>query len=423
MEEWKEYKLSEVIDVKHGFAFKGEFFSDEPTQNILVTPGNFRIGGGFKPDKFKYYNGEYPSSYVLEGGDIIITMTDLSKAGDTLGYSAKVPSHDKFRFLHNQRVGLLLLKDAAFDQNFLYWLMRTSNYQNFIVSSATGTTVKHTSPSRICDYRFKAPSKATQTAIAEILSSLDDKIELNNQINKNLEALAQALFKQWFVDFEFPGENGKPYKSSGGEMVESELGEIPKGWRVGKLSDTITLTGGGTPKRSNPEFWHGNIPWFSIQDIPKEGEIFVVNTFEKITELGLEKSSTKVLPRGATIITARGTVGKLALVSTPMAMNQSCYGVSGKDGAPFFTYFNLKQAVKLLQQKTHGAVFDTITTTTFDAVTVVYGGKVLVKKFDETISVLMDSIELRVRENTNLAALRDTLLPKLISGELEVQND
>lgn len=200
---WREFKLADVIDVKHGFAFKGEFFSEEPTANVLLTPGNFQIGGGFKADKLKYYQGEYPEEYVLNEDDIIITMTDLSKKGDTLGYSAKVPSSNGTRYLHNQRLGLVEFKSDQIDKDFLYWLLRTISYQRFIVNSASGSTVKHTSPSRIREYDFFAPgSLKEQRAIAKILSDLDEKIELNHRMNKTLEAIAQALFKRWFVDVE-----------------------------------------------------------------------------------------------------------------------------------------------------------------------------------------------------------------------------
>lgn len=423
MSEWKEYKLGDVLNVKHGFAFKGEFFSTVPTNDILLSPGNFNIGGGFKSDKFKFYNGNYPESYVLKEDDVIVTMTDLSKEGDTLGYSAKIPSHQGIRYLHNQRLGLVELKDKSVNLNFIYWLLRTRKYQQFIVSSATGTTVKHTSPTRIGEYSFFAPDLPTQTAIAEILSSLDDKIELNNNINKELEKLAQTLFKQWFIEFEFPDENGEPYQSSGGEMIESELGMIPKNWEVRKLSALIRLTGGGTPKRSNAEYWDGKIKWFSIQDIPNDSQVFVVDTKEKITELGLNKSSTKLLPRGTTIITARGTVGKLALVAEPMAMNQSCYGVNGASGlGEFYTYFNLKNAVEKLRQNVHGAVFDTITSNTFDTIKSIYGNNDLANLFEEIVRPMMEQIENHCRENQELSNLRDTLLPKLISGELNVKD-
>src|SRR5262249_18854131 len=148
-EGWQEFKLGNLIDIKHGFAFKGEFFSDDPTGEILLTPGNFKIGGGFKDGKFKYYQAEYPKEYVLKEGNVIITMTDLSKNGDTLGYPAKVPNAKGKRYLHNQRLGLVILKDKSIDLDFLYWLMRDAKYQKFIVNSASGSTVKHTSPNRI----------------------------------------------------------------------------------------------------------------------------------------------------------------------------------------------------------------------------------------------------------------------------------
>jgi len=132
-EGWREFSLHDLINIKHGFAFKGEYFTDEPTEDILLTPGNFNIGDGFKADKLKYYRGGYPKEYVLNAGDIIITMTDLSKNGDTLGYSARVPATSGMRYLHNQRLGLVDIKSNQIDKDFLYWLLRTRNYQKFIV--------------------------------------------------------------------------------------------------------------------------------------------------------------------------------------------------------------------------------------------------------------------------------------------------
>ncbi|MBI3584828.1 MAG: restriction endonuclease subunit S [Nitrospinae bacterium] len=157
MSEWKEYKLGDLIDVKHGFAFKGECITTEPTSNILVTPGNFNIGGGFKVTKCKYYYGQYPESYILKEGDIVVTMTDLSQEGDTLGYSAKIPKQDGFKFLHNQRIGLVNIISDEADKDFIYWMMRTYEYQGFIVGAATGTSIRHTSPTTIKEYTFQLP--------------------------------------------------------------------------------------------------------------------------------------------------------------------------------------------------------------------------------------------------------------------------
>lgn len=202
MTEWQDVKLSDLISIKHGYAFKGEFFSEEETPYILVTPGNFNIGGVFKSDKFKWYKGEIPSDYILKKDDLIVTMTDLSKNGDTLGYSALVPELNGKVLLHNQRIGLVEIKSQEIDKFFLYWLMRTSVYQKSIVNTASGSTVKHTSPDRICQFSFPLPPLDVQRKIAGILGALDDKIEVLREQNKTLEQMAQAVFQSWFVDFD-----------------------------------------------------------------------------------------------------------------------------------------------------------------------------------------------------------------------------
>jgi type I restriction enzyme S subunit len=225
MSEWKKTKLGDLIDVKHGYAFKGEFFTEIPTENVLLTPANFHIGGGFKHGKFKYYDGEFPQEYILKGGDVIITMTDLSKMGDTLGYSAKIPKNNK-NFLHNQRLGLVIPISENINIDFIHWLLRTREYQKTIVGSCSGSTVKHTSPSKIRGYVFLLPSFPEQKRIADVLSCFDAKIENLRRQNETLENIAQTLFKHWFIDFEFPNADGKPYKSSGGVMVPSEGSDL-----------------------------------------------------------------------------------------------------------------------------------------------------------------------------------------------------
>jgi len=183
------YKLSELIDIKHGYAFKGDKITFEECDNILVTPGNFNIGGGFKYNKFKYFNGEYSKEYVLRENDIIITMTDLSKEGDTLGYAAKVPKIQGKVLLHNQRIGLVeFLKEKEVLKEYIYWYFRTRSYQSLIVATATGSTVKHTSPSRILECEIEVPGVNRQIRIVNLLESLEQKILLNNKLNDNLIA-------------------------------------------------------------------------------------------------------------------------------------------------------------------------------------------------------------------------------------------
>jgi len=149
---WDMQNLGQIMSIKHGFAFKGENIVSYENKYVLLTPGNFRIGGGFKPDNFKYYNGEVNESFIFESGDLMVTMTDLSVGADTIGFPAFIPNIKNKIFLHNQRLGKIFIKYEL--KNFIYWLMRSSNYRNTILGGITGTTVKHTSPSKILEYEF-----------------------------------------------------------------------------------------------------------------------------------------------------------------------------------------------------------------------------------------------------------------------------
>jgi type I restriction enzyme S subunit len=274
------------------------------------------------------------------------------------------------------------------------------------------------------------PPVLVQRQIADTLSMLDDRITLLREANVTLEAIAQALFKSWFVDFDpvrakMEGRIPEGMDEATAALFpdrfeDSDLGLIPKGWRVQSFRETIRIIGGGTPKTSNPEFWGGDIPWFSVVDAPTISGVFVVNTEKHITQAGLDGSSTKLLPSGTTIISARGTVGRLALTGCPMSMNQSCYGLRGLAGDSYFTYFGTKRLVEQLKQRAHGSVFDTITQESFAGVLVCFPSESAITTFEDNVGSLM----LRIRENLmqaqTLATLRDTLLPRLISGQMRL---
>jgi len=256
------------------------------------------------------------------------------------------------------------------------------------------------------------PPLAEQHAIAHILGTFDDRIANLHQINATLEAMARALFKSWFVDFD-----GVPPE----KMQESELGLIPKGWRVASLSDVLEIIGGGTPKTSVSEYWNGDIPWFSVVDTPMASDVFVIKTEKNITQTGLDQSPVRLIPRGTTIISARGTVGNLAIAGCDMTFNQSCYGLRGKNGAgDYFIFLTAQRMVNQFKSVAHGSVFSTITRQTFDAIRVVVPPGKLFQQFEQSASALFEKVLSNVRQSRTLTQLRDTLLPKLISGELSV---
>lgn len=307
---------------------------------------------------------------------------------------------------------------------FLYYLLTADEYTDYLSKIADSHTSAYPSfnPEVIANSRFAVPSLPEQKAIAAVLSALDDKIELLQKNNKTLENIAQTLFKRWFVDYEFPNEKGKPYKSSGGKMIDSELGNIPAGWRFGYLEECIQILSGGTPKTSIGEYWNGNIPWFSVVDTPKESDVFVIDCEKCISELGLDNSSTQLLPVNTTIITARGTVGKLALTGVPMAMNQSCYGIRPKnDKDVFYIYRLMKESLEVLKGRVHGAVFDTITRDTLNNIPCVIPSPQIIGLFEQTVRPIFQKVLMNNFHIQTLSRLRDSLLPKLMKGEVRVK--
>lgn len=409
--EWKEVRLGDVCEIKHGFAYKGKYFSDTPTCDILVTPGNFTLSGGFKLDKPKFYNGPVEKDYILSKGDLIVTMTDLSKNIDTLGYSALVPEVKGLTFHHNQRIGLVENIANNVDKYFLYWIMRTPAYQSFIATHSSGTTVHHTSPKGIGNYVFKLPPLDDQRRIASILSSLDRKIELNNKINADLEEMAQAIFKNWFVDFE-------PFKD--GKFVNSELGMIPEGWKVGRLDEIADVVGGSTPSKAKPEYYtQKGIAWLTPKDLSNHPAVYSSRGEIDITEEGYNSTSTKLMPKGTVLFTSRAPIGYISIAQNDICTNQGFKSVVPKKAGTCFLYCFLKYVTPEIENKSTGSTFKEASGALMKSLQVIMPEQKVFEDFEEIVCPLFARIESLEKENSRLSLLRDTLLPRLMSGELE----
>lgn len=240
--------------------------------------------------------------------------------------------------------------------------------------------------------------ESEQKAIASILSSLKDKIDLLHCQNKTLESMAETLFRQWF-DVDSNDE-----------------------WQEKNVLDIFTLVGGGTPKTSVSEYWTDEIPWISGGDISAAHQGYLYSTEKSISLAGLQNSSAKLLPKNSTVISARGTVGKYALLARDMAFSQSNYGIVSKIGNyPFFIYLLVGFIVDDLLTAAYGSVFDTITTRTFESVNLKFPSLNSIEKFNEEISPIFSKKETNTQQIKTLETLRDTLLPKLMSGEVRVQ--
>jgi type I restriction enzyme S subunit len=408
-------KLEEIIHIKHGFAFKGDFFVDDVTKNILVTPGNFNIGGGFKSDKIKYYDGPIPKDYVLNKGDVIVTMTDLSKQADTLGFSAKVPSNKNTIFLHNQRIGLVTIKDDGYDINYIYWILRTQDYQKFVAGSATGATVKHTSPSKIGFYSFNPHNDINiQRHIASILSAYDDLIENNLKRIKLLEEIAQRTYEEWFLKFRVNGEELPMDKTTG----------LPVGWKIVKLSDVSTrIQSGGTPSRSINSYWeNGTMNWFKTKELQ---DSWLIDSEEKISIDALNNSSAKTFPPNTILmaIYASPTLGRLGLLQKESSCNQAAIGFICKENIVTFQwlYFKLFELRDRFNGIARGAGQQNISGELVKDQTIVLPKYETIKEFTDFVSPIMFQQLNLQKQNQKLKESRDILLPRLMNGTINVE--
>ena len=249
MAEWRDCKLGDLLQIKHGFAFLGEHFANSGT-HVVLTPGNFLEEGGFKEksDKAKWYSGPIPSDYVLNEGDLIVAMTEQGEG--LLGSSAIIPRSGVY--LHNQRLGLVQIRDRTqADQHFIYYLFNSKPVRQQIRGSASGAKIRHTAPSRIAEVKVSVPPLPEQRRIAGILSAYDELMENSQRRIRILEAMARALYREWFVHFRFPGHEKLP-------RVASPLGDIPQGWEIVPFTEINDVLSGGTPKSSR----HNNLTIF-----------------------------------------------------------------------------------------------------------------------------------------------------------------
>lgn len=410
---WLETRLEELIDIKHGFAFLGEYFRDEPPGDVLLTPGNFAIGGGFKADKLKFYNGSVPEDFILDEGDLLVTMTDLSKAADTLGFPAFIPQPPPAcKYLHNQRLGKVVIKPSApITKRFLYYLFCTREYRNEVLSSATGTTVKHTSPSRIKQFKFKRPPIDIQQAIAHILGILDDKIELNGRMKETLEAMAKALFKSWFVDFD-PVHAKAEGRDTGlpkhiddlfpDSFVDSEMGEIPKGWQIGSLGEVADVNWGDT---NVTKASYTNTGYRAYSASGADGLL----PYHDYDRIGVVLSAI-----GANAGLTWLTLGKWSCIKNTIRFWSKSSKVS--------TEYLYQETLGKDKWPLRGSAQPFISQGDARTLSILIPDNDLATFYGQIVRCFYDRIEYNTEQSHLLSTIRDTLLPKLISGELRIKD-
>lgn len=399
MIDWRTIKLEKVItDIAagpFGSNLKVECFVESGFP--IIDGANLK---GFKvtDNITKFVTEEKARSLhrsIAKRNDVIVTISG------NVGQIAYIPNDSKYiEYLVSQRQFRVSFDESAIDVPYLVYYFHTREGQHKILSFANQVGV----PALAQPLKnFKAielnlPSLPTQHRIASILSSLDDKIDLLHRENKTLEAMAETLFRQWFIE------------------------EAKEDWEEKSLGKCLKLVGGGTPKTSEERFWNGKVCWLSGGDITNNHKSFVSCSEKSISEDGLNNSSAKLLPENAMVVSARGTVGKYCLLSKPMAFSQSNYGILPiYTDCYFFTYLLVAYHIEELQSAAYGSVFDTITTKTFEGVNVLLPQEPdYIVEFEKMIEPCFSKMKQNNNQIQTLTQQRDGLLPKLMSGEVKI---
>lgn len=409
---WQKVKIGDLLKIKHGYAFKGEYFSDFG-KYLLLTPGNFTEKNGLilKGDKEKYYTGEIPENFILKKGDLIIAMTDLKQNAPYLGAPAFIDGDDLY--LHNQRLGLIQdLNTKIIDKSFLYWLFQSESFRSRVRGSATGSTVRHTAPERIYLIELFMPINiGEQRKIASILSAYDDLIENNNRRIKILEEMAQSIYKEWFVDFHFPGHEKVKF-------TDSSLGKIPEGWEINKVRDFGVVVTGKTPSKVKPEYYDSYMPFIKTPDM--HGNMFCIETNESLSELGANSQRNKIISQNSICVSCIGTAGIVTITTQNSQTNQQINSlVLNSLYEREYLYFALKELKDTINSYgSNGATMINLNKSKFESLPLLKPVSLIVSKFNEVTCPIFDLIKNLQIKNINLKITRDLILPKLISGEI-----
>lgn len=422
---WEPLQLGDLVDFSNGLNFSEK---NDGAGLKIVRVKDFGDNHFVSWTDLSEINPEglkISAKNFLEPEDIVIVRSNGNK--DLVGRSmiyAGPPGTTAFAgFCIRARVD----RAQASPQYVHYWL-RSPSTREKLSREGGGTGIQNVSQGLLKMQEINLPPLEEQQEIAAILGALDDKIELNRKTAATLEEMARSLYRSWFVDFDpvwakLEGRAPAHMDATTAALFPDRFDDegLPEGWKASPLLDVVELLSGGTPKTSVSEFWDGQIKWASAKDVSQCGQTFLLDTERKITKAGLDRSSTKIVPRFSTVVVARGaTTGRACMFGEDIAMNQTCYALKSRDDLPFFANCLFMTEVLGITLAAHGSVFDTITTKTLQASTVVTPPVELARSFEAIVSpMFMKNLELS-KENQTLANLRDTLLPRLMSGELRV---
>lgn len=381
MEEWKEYKeykISDIATMKNG--------KKRPN-----SAGDYPVFGG---------NGimDYVNCYNAE--NVIIVGRVGAYCGNVFYSKEKCWISDN---------AIAVFANEVVDIEYLYYKMTSIDLHHNHIGGAQPLMTQDI----IGGFDVLIPNMTTQKSAVSILNSLNDKIELNKRINDNLEQQAQALYKSWFVDFE-------PFKD--GNFVESELGMIPEGWKVVRLEEICDIVAGGTPSKTHPDYYCENgIAWITPKDLSISNEKFTSHGETDITKLGYSKSSAKLMPEGSVLFSSRAPIGYISIATNDICTNQGFKSLVPKSAGTCFLYCYLKEETTSIENQATGSTFKEVSGSLMKNQLVIFPeNSTIMQKFEQSVIALFKFQKNNEAENRNLMKYRDSLLPRLMSGELTI---
>lgn len=406
-------RLGDVTEMLVGFAFKSAGFLDADAEGVRLLRGDNVQQGyirwGDKTKKWPAADYDDLVRYHLAEGDVILAM-DRPIVGSGLKM-AWVKAEDLPALLV-QRVCRLRGKSGVALTGFIRYVLAAPEFSAHIHRITTGANIPHISGKDIAAYEFPLPELEDQARIVECLSAYDDLISTNLRRIALLEDVARRLYCEWFVQLRFPGHESVLVKDG-----------VPEGWQSVTLNEVCDAIGGGTPSTARPEYWGGDVVWVTPTDVTRNDCLVLLDSEKKITETGLANSSAKLVPPDTILMTSRASIGFFALMDQPVCTNQGFISVQPKQAnSRMFLLFNLLGRVEEMTGLATGSTFKEVSKKTFRALPVLWPEDVLLSAFESRVYPLIQQVRLLKKQNLQLARARDLLLPKLMSGQLDVSS-
>jgi len=414
MSEWIHYKMDDICDISSSKRiYRNEYVETGIPfyrgKEIILKANNEKL-------KETLFISEEKYQQIKERYDVPIPGDILLTSVGTLGIPYVVKDGEIFYFKDGNLTWFRNYKDIVNRKYFYFWLL-SPKMKNQINATRIGVAQPALTIVGLKNFGIDLPPLPTQKKIASILSAYDNLIENNTRRIQILEEMAQRIYKEWFVDFKYPGHEND-------ELVDSDLGMIPEGWELKKTGEVFGIIGGGTPSTKVPGYWeNGTINWYSPKDLTKSDSMFALTSGSQISDLGLQKSSAKLFPAFSVMLTSRATIGVVAINTTEACTNQgfiTC--IPSENMSTYQIYYWLLNNIKMFLAYSSGATFKELTKTTFKKFDLVVPPKKTSSLFNELVIPIASEILTLQKQNGNLSQTRDLLLPKLISGKIDVSD-